>query len=101
MIRGESFEETAKRHCRKSGIVVDSPRFLGVYPVRFPSRHDITICMIARWKSGTPAATPELSRYRWFKHSEFRNIRPIGNNYRKMLRDWSKAGTAKTRYATI
>ena len=88
MIRGESFAETSARHCKKSGLEVQSVRFLGVYPVKFPSRHDITMCMTAQWKKGTPLANDEFSRYRWFKNREVRDIRPVGANYRKMLKDW-------------
>ena len=88
MTRGESFAQTAMRQCRKSGLEIHIPRFVGVYPVKFPSRHDITICMAAKWKSGTPAPTSELSRYRWFERNRLRQIQPIGANYQKMLRDW-------------
>ena len=88
MIRGESFAQTAIRHCRESGLRIHTPHFIGVYPVKFPSRHDITICMAAEWKSGTPTPTNELSRYRWFETRKLHHIRTIGANYQKMLRDW-------------
>jgi ADP-ribose pyrophosphatase YjhB (NUDIX family) len=90
IVRGESFAETAIRQCRESGLRVDRPHFVGVYPVRFPSRHDITICMAAQWKSGNPIPTTELSRYAWFEVNRINNINTVGGNYKKMLRDWSK-----------
>lgn len=85
MARGESFVQTAIRQCRKSGFQIRTPHFIGVYPIKFPSRHDITACMVAEWKSGTPVPTNELSRYRWFDKGELSEIKPIGANYRKML----------------
>ena len=88
MIRGESFARTAMRHCGESGIAIGTSRLVGVYPVRFPSRHDVTTCMAAKWKSGEPLPTAELSRYRWFSIGEFQETRRIGTNYRRMLRDW-------------
>jgi len=86
--RGESFAQTAIRQCRESGLGIGEPQFVGVYPVKFPSRHDIAICMKAEWKSGNPVPTTELSRYAWFEANEVDKIRPIGPNYRRMLRDW-------------
>ena len=88
MFRGESFIQTAMRQCAKSGLKIRNLRCIGLYPVRFPSRHDITACVVAQWESGTPVPTNEFSRYTWFGACEIREIRPIGANYRKMLQDW-------------
>ena len=90
MARGESFAQTAIRHCRQSGLGIHTPRLVGVYSIIFPSRHDISMCMAAEWKSGTPAPTNELSRYRWFETRKLHQIRSIGANYGKMLRDWQR-----------
>jgi len=90
MTRGESFAQTAIRHCRKSGIEIHKPCFVGVYPIKFPSRHDITVCLSAKWKSGSPVSTIELSRYRLFEINRLHEIRPIGTNYQRMLRDWKR-----------
>ena len=88
MARGESFAQTAIRQCRKSGLRIHTPHFIGVYPVKFPTRHDMTICMAAEWKSGTRTATNELSRCRWFETRKLHHIRTIGANCQKMLRNW-------------
>ena len=88
MLRGESFEEAAIRHCRKSSLIVSNLRSLGVYPVRFRSRHDITVCMAAKLKSGVPEPTREMMRYRWYGRDEIDRISPIGGNYKKMLQHW-------------
>ena len=90
MIRGETFVQTAVRQCRKSRLEIAAPRFVGVYPVKFPSRHDVTICLAARWKSGNPVVTTELSRYKWFETNKLVMTRSIGTNYKKMLIDWHK-----------
>jgi len=88
VLRGESFEEVAIRHCRESGLRISEVQQLGVYPVVFRSRHDITVCVTARMISGVPRPTKEMTRYRWFRNSLLGKISPIGGNYRKMLRQW-------------
>jgi len=89
--RGESFAQTSIRQCWESGVAIRKPRFVGVYPVRFSSRHDIVVCMAAEWRSGEPTPTAELTRYRWFDIDNIDKIKPIGANYRKMLRDWKSS----------
>jgi len=86
MFRGESFAQTAFRHCRESGLEISKPKFIGVFPVRFPSRHDIAICMAAKWRSGSPTPTTEITRYRWFELDALEGIHAIGANYLRMLR---------------
>lgn len=88
IFRGESFAQTAIRQCKESGLRTYDPHFVGLYPVRLPSRHDITICMAAKWKSGDPVSTTELRRYAWFEANKIDKIHPIGANYKKMLKDW-------------
>ena len=88
MFRGETFTETAIRHCQKSGIQISTPRYIGTFPVKFPTRHDITMCMVGEMKSGIPKPTKELTRYRWYEIHEIDEISPIGGNYKKMLRHW-------------
>ena len=90
---GESFAQTATRQCMESGLKIHKPHFVGVYPVRFPTRQDITICMAAEWKSGDPTPTTELSHYEWFEPDRIGEIRRIGGNYKKMLQDWWKTTT--------
>jgi len=88
MFRGKSFAETAFRHCRESGLEISKPEFIGVFPVRFPSRHDIAICMAAKWRSGSPKPTGEIARYKWFEPDALEDIRTIGANYTRMLKRW-------------
>ncbi len=88
MLYGESFIETAIRHCKDSDISISNPSYIGIFPVKFQSRHDITICMVADMKSGVPKATKELTRFKWYNIEEIDKISQIGNNYRKMLQHW-------------
>jgi ADP-ribose pyrophosphatase YjhB (NUDIX family) len=85
---GETFEETALRNCLKSGLHVSDLSSLGVFPVRFRTRHDITMCIAAELLSGIPKPTPEMRRYRWYRMNEIERIDPIGGNYRRMLQHW-------------
>jgi len=48
MLRGESFIQTAMQQCAEIGLKIRDLRYLGLYPVRFPSRHDITAYMAAQ-----------------------------------------------------
>jgi ADP-ribose pyrophosphatase YjhB (NUDIX family) len=88
ILRGESLEKAAARHCLKSGIGISDIRQLGVYPVMFGSRHDITISLAAQMRSGFLRPTKEMARYNWFKKNELSRISRIGGNYKRMLKQW-------------
>ncbi len=89
---GESFAQTATRQCTESGLKIHKTKFVGVYPVKFPTRHDIAICMAAEWKHGNPKPTRELSRYEWFEPNKIDNIPHVGGNYKKMVKDcWKRS----------
>jgi len=88
---GETFAETSIRNCRESGLEICRPRYLGIFPIKFPQgRHDLTVCMTARYVSGEPRPTRELSKYRWITRSEIDEVHLAGGNYLKMLRAWWK-----------
>ena len=88
---GESFVDTSVRNCRQSGIVVQRPKYVGLFPVRFPKgRHDVAVCMAARYVSGETKSTNELSRYTWINKANLEKVHPIGGNYVKMLKTWRK-----------
>lgn len=89
ILRGESLEAAASRHCMKSGLRVSELRQLGVYPVMFHSRHDITVCLAAKMTSGILKPTEEMTRYGWFRKNELDRISPVGRNYKTMLRHWT------------
>jgi len=88
---GDSFAETSIRNCKESGLTVQQHRYLGIFPIKFPhGRHDLTICMVAKYASGEPKATREISKYTWTTKEGMEEIHPIGGNYLKMLRTWWK-----------
>jgi len=90
ILRGEPLKAAVLRHCLKSGLKVSEVQQLGLYPVMFRSRHDLTIGFAAQLRFGAPRPTNEMSRYRWCKKDELDRISPIGANYRRMLEDWTR-----------
>lgn len=95
ILRGESLKATVIRHCLKSGLKVSGVQKLGVFPVMFRSRQDITISFAAELRSGTPKPTNEMARYRWYKKNQIGRIMPIGGNYKKMLEAWTRTERRK------
>lgn len=68
--------------------ILDNVFYLvGVFPIRFPSRFDVSICVAARNYSGTavPDGT-EFTKVRWFNNLP----KGIGKNYRKMIEKWRR-----------
>jgi len=91
---GESFSDTSIRNCQDCGLVVQNPQYLGIFPTKFPKgRHDLVICMAARYIGGEPEPTEEFSKYAWIMKSDLDEIHPIGSNYMKMLTTWWKRKT--------
>jgi len=42
---GESFADTSIRNCIESGLTVQKPRYLGIFPVKFlKGRHGPGVC---------------------------------------------------------
>jgi len=91
MRHGETFPDTSIRNCLESGLTVKQPKYLGIFPVKFPKgRHDLTICMTAEYAKGGPQPTHELSKYIWTRKTDLNRIGPIGGNYLKMLKAWQR-----------
>jgi len=88
IIKKESLCDTATRQLEEIGLrPTDNYRLVGVYPVNFKHRSDISICLCTCLPPPQePHATSELSRYAW---SPLNNLpRRLGSNYRRMLRDF-------------
>ena len=83
----EDISAAARRNLTAQGIHADDFYLVGVFPISFPSRFDISICIAARHFSGKakPDGT-EFKRIGWFK----RLPRETGQNYRKMIARWRK-----------
>lgn len=95
ILRGESLKAAAVRHSLKSGLKVFGVQLLGLYPVMFRSRHDLTIGLAAELRSGDPKQTHEMTRYRWWKKDQIGRISPIGGNYKKILEAWKRTERRK------
>ncbi len=88
IIKGERLRETANRQLREIGLrSTGNYALVGVYPVNFKQRSDITISLSTQLRSREePRPTKELVRYVWrpLDHLPVR----IGSNYKAMLRDF-------------
>ena len=88
MIKGESLRDTVNRQLQEIGLrPTGNYNLVGVYPVNFKHRSDITISLSTQLRSREePRPTKELVRYAWrpLGHLPVR----IGSNYKAMLRDF-------------
>jgi len=88
IIKKESLCDTANRQLEEIGLnPTGNYRLVGVYPVDFKLRSDISIRLCTSLPPPQePQATSELSRYVW---SLLSNLPPrLGSNYGSMLRDF-------------
>lgn len=88
IIKGESLRDTANRQLREIGLhPTGNYALVGVYPVNFKHRSDITISLSTRlrWRQ-EPRPTKELVRYAWRSIGQLPSR--IGSNYKSMLRDF-------------
>jgi ADP-ribose pyrophosphatase YjhB (NUDIX family) len=84
---GEDLTTAARRILSTHNIRANDFYLVGVFPVRFPSRFDLSICVAAKNYSGTPVPDgTEFTKVRWF--STLPN--GIGKNYRKMIEKWRR-----------
>ena len=88
IIKRESLRDTANRQLREIGLrPTGEYRLVGVYPVNFKDRSDITICLSAHLTtSQEPRPTRELVKYTWRRLGDLPSR--LGSNYRRMLRDF-------------
>lgn len=90
IIKNETVRQTASRQLEEIGLCPTGKyRLVGVYPVNFKRRSDITICLSSRLASPqSPRPTKELVRYSWRSVKDLPSR--LGSNYRLMLRDFSR-----------
>ena len=87
IFRGERLETAAARIIAQYGMSTRNMFLVGVFPIRFPSRADISVCIAGTFPEGK--ATPdglEFSSFRWTKRLPKR----IGANYGRMIKQWWK-----------
>ena len=88
IVKKESLHETARRQLEEIGLCPSGDyRLVGVYPVNFKRRSDITISLSTYLLSlQEPKPTRELARYIWRPLNDLPSR--LGSNYRTMLRDF-------------
>jgi ADP-ribose pyrophosphatase YjhB (NUDIX family) len=91
IIKNESLRDSANPQLAEIGLQPTGKyRLVGVYPVDFKRRSDISICLSTHMPSKQePRPTKELVRYVWQPFHDLPST--LGSNYRRMLRDF-KAG---------
>ena len=84
---GENVAIAARRILSSHGITANRFYLVGVFPIRFHSRFDISICIAATAFSGNPAPDgTEFKKVHWFKKLPNKT----GANYVKMIKKWRK-----------
>jgi len=84
---GEDLTAAADRILAVHGIKARDFCLVGVFPVKFPSRFDVSICLTTRHYSGKPIPDGvEFTRVGWFKTPP----RGTGGNYRRMIAKWKR-----------
>jgi ADP-ribose pyrophosphatase YjhB (NUDIX family) len=85
IMKGEHIAQTSKRVLAEYGLSAQQLFLVGVFPVNFPSRSDVTICVASRSPEGQPCADGiEFSKFKWTKQLP----EPIGANYTRMISRW-------------
>ena len=82
---GEGIKAAAARILAEYCLSVRDLFLVGVFPIRFPSRADVPICVAGRIARGE--ATPdgeEFSSFRWTRRLPV----DLGANYRRMIMRW-------------
>ena len=91
IVKKESLHATANRQLKEIGIrPTGGYKLVGVYPVNFKRRSDISICLSTRLRSPQePRPTKEMAKYAWTPLNDLPS--GLGSNYRTMLRDFESS----------
>jgi len=87
LFKGENLQSAATRILAEYGLSASSFHLVGVFPVNFPTRSDLAVCLASRSFEGV--ARPdgfEFSSFQWTK----RLPEGMGANYRKMIKQWRR-----------
>jgi 8-oxo-dGTP pyrophosphatase MutT (NUDIX family) len=87
VLKGETLQSAAGRILSEYGLSASSFHLVGVFPINFPTRSDLAICLASRRIEGV--ARPdgfEFSSFQWT--SKLPN--GLGANYRRMITQWSR-----------
>ena len=84
---GENLTVAAHRILALHRIKARDFCLVGVFPIRFPSRFDVSICLATKHYSGKPVPDgAEFTRVGWFRTLP----RGTGRNYRMMMEKWKR-----------
>jgi hypothetical protein len=93
MLYRENLLQSAKRITGEYGLKLRRVHLVGVYPVFFPSRSDVSIALAAPNVTGQPKIDGlEFSDFSWFQNPP----RGTGANYRRMVLDWMRKRSSET-----
>lgn len=100
VLKGEKLQAAASRILSEYALAATSFHLVGVFPINFPTRSDLAICLASRRIEG--AARPdefEFSSFQWT--SKLPN--GLGANYRRMITQWRrmKKTTRALRLSTL
>jgi ADP-ribose pyrophosphatase YjhB (NUDIX family) len=85
LLKGEPLQHAVSRILAEYSLRASDLYLVGAFPIRFPGRSDVPICIAAKHKGGT--AEPdgnEFSRFLWTKKPPSR----LGKNYGRMIAKW-------------
>ena len=87
MGRGENLRNAANRIISEYGLTAANLFLVGVFPVKFSTRADVTICLASNMPSGNAVADGyEFSSFNWARNIPAKT----GGNYLKMIRKWRR-----------
>ena len=84
--KGERLHAVAERILAEYGLAARNLFLVGVFPIRFPSRSDLSVCLATNHSTGE--AKPdgiEFSNFQW----TIALPRRIGANYKRMIMQWN------------
>jgi ADP-ribose pyrophosphatase YjhB (NUDIX family) len=85
MFRGESLRNATHRILGEYGLRAHNLFLVGVFPVKFPTRADFTICVASNRPAGIAVADGhEFSSFKWTRKVPSKT----GANYVKMMLRW-------------
>jgi ADP-ribose pyrophosphatase YjhB (NUDIX family) len=91
IIKNESLRETADRQLEELHLhATGDYRLVGVYPVNFRRRSDVSICVSTHLPGRQEPSRTELVRYIWRPLDSLPTR--IGSNYRAMINDFKERG---------
>jgi ADP-ribose pyrophosphatase YjhB (NUDIX family) len=85
--KGERLQAAAERILVEYGLVARNLFLVGVFPIKFPSRSDLSVCLATNHSKGEVRPDGvEFSHFCWTRSLP----RRTGANYKRMIIQWNK-----------